>query len=302
MPPKDKINRRTFVASSLAALGTSSLLALPGNVEADPVVVAPHTVQSIIDLFLKEIPSAPFEKTVDTLKAGSPDQVVTGIVTTMFATVDVIKKAIALKANFIIAHEPTFYNHLDETGWLEENKVYAFKRDLLQKNGIAVWRNHDYIHSHQPDGVLMGFLTDLGWEKYYDADHTHVVTLPSAPLSKIVEHLKDKLKIPHVRVVGSLSQPCQRIAFTPGAAGGKNQIALMQKEQPDVLIVGEVSEWETAEYARDAQAMESKPALIVLGHAQSEESGLTWLTDWLKTRLPILTVTHIPAGNPFTWV
>jgi putative NIF3 family GTP cyclohydrolase 1 type 2 len=58
---------------------------------------------------LKEVPGAPFEQTVDTLKSGNRDIIVTGVVATMFATIEVIRKAIAMKANFIIAHEPTFY-------------------------------------------------------------------------------------------------------------------------------------------------------------------------------------------------
>ena len=51
----------------------------------------------------------------------------------MFATVEVVQKAIAAGANFIIAHEPTFYNHADDTEWLQHDAVYNYKRDLLQR-------------------------------------------------------------------------------------------------------------------------------------------------------------------------
>ena len=73
------------------------------------------TIQQVIDLILTKIPGAPFSETVDTIKSGDGQQEVKGIVTTMFATIDVINKAAALGANFIIAHEPTFYNHRDDT-------------------------------------------------------------------------------------------------------------------------------------------------------------------------------------------
>ena len=53
------------------------------------------SVQQVIDLILKEIPGAPFPQTVDTLKSGNGQQLVTGIVSTMFATVDVIKQTAA---------------------------------------------------------------------------------------------------------------------------------------------------------------------------------------------------------------
>jgi hypothetical protein len=50
------------------------------------------TVQQIINMILKSIPNSPFQKTVDTIKSGDPAWKVTGIVTTMFATDEVIEK------------------------------------------------------------------------------------------------------------------------------------------------------------------------------------------------------------------
>ena len=55
------------------------------------------------------------QETVDTFKSGNPDDAVTGIATCMFANMETIQKAVENNCNLIIAHEPTFYNHLDET-------------------------------------------------------------------------------------------------------------------------------------------------------------------------------------------
>src|SRR5688500_5173774 len=125
--PRPFVSRREFVAGSISALGIASFLTIPEPTSAtqNPTAANALTVQNIIDIILEKIPGAPFEKTVDTLKSGTPGLRVTGIVTTMFATAAVIRKAIELKANFIIAHEPTFYNHLDETAWLDQDKVYG---------------------------------------------------------------------------------------------------------------------------------------------------------------------------------
>ena len=84
----------------------------------------------------------------------------------MFPTVSVIQRAIAFGANFIIAHEPTFYNHTDDVSWLQNDPVYRYKADLLKKHNIAIWRNHDYIHALQPDGVVTGVVAQLGWQQY----------------------------------------------------------------------------------------------------------------------------------------
>jgi putative NIF3 family GTP cyclohydrolase 1 type 2 len=102
-----------------------------------------------------------------------------------------------------------------------------------------------------------------------------------------------------VRFIGDPKQICKRVALSPGAAGGRSQIQLLQKERPDVLIVGEVSEWETAEYIRDAQSMKLPMALIVLGHAESEEPGMEWLVSWLQPKIPDIGVTHVPSRYPF---
>jgi putative NIF3 family GTP cyclohydrolase 1 type 2 len=296
----DRISRRRFVATSMAALGASSLI-FPKDALAHSESEN-LTVQQVIDLIIKPIPNAPYKQTVDTLKAGNGDMRVTGIITTMFATIPVIQKAIELDANFIIAHEPTFYNHADETEWLAQNKVYQFKKDLLEKNNIALWRCHDYIHSRQLDGVQQGVLNTLGWSKYYNAENPTLINLPSTSLKDIVQHCKSKLGIEHVRVIGDLSQRCQKIVLSPGAAGGKAQIQTLQREQPDLFICGELQEWETSEYVRDARAMGIQISLIVLGHAVSEEPGLEWLKEWLQPQIGKVKINHISSLNPFTFV
>jgi putative NIF3 family GTP cyclohydrolase 1 type 2 len=289
--------RRTFIINTLKTAGGAALLAWPrwaaaagGNKE--------FTVGEVIDLVLKEIPGAPFKETVDTLKSGSRDQRVTGIVTTMFPTVQVIEEAAKRKANFIIAHEPTFYNHLDDVNWVPQNSVVKQKQELLKRHQMAVWRFHDYWHAHRPDGVRYGVLKKTGWLQYYKPD-SPLLEIPSVKLQDLTNTLKQSLGIDHLRVIGDPAQVCARIALMPGAAGGQRQIAVVEKEKPDVLIVGEVHEWETAEYIRDARQLGAKTALIVLGHSVSEEPGMEWLVEWLQPKLPGITVTHIASGNPF---
>jgi len=290
--------RRTFITTIAKAAGAAAVLSIPGFA---PAARKTYTVREVIDIILKDIPGAPFKETVDTLKSGSETQVVTGIVTTMFATLAVIEEAAKRKANFIIAHEPTFYNHLDDTNWSGQNDIVRQKQELLKKHNITVWRFHDYWHTHRPDGIGYGVLQKTGWLQYYKPGNM-ILNLPAASLQNIVNTLKQSLGIEQLRVIGDLSQSCERIALLPGAAGGQRQIAIVEKEHPDVLIVGEVHEWETAEYIRDARQLGSKTALIVLGHSQSEEPGMEWLVDWLQPKLQGVPVTHIASGNPFKFV
>ena len=295
--------RRRFLGTLASAMGATAIANMPGVSLAARRTPGHQqiTVQQVMDLILKSIPAAPFKDTVDTLKSGNGSQPVKGIVTTMFATCDVINKAAAIGANFIIAHEPTFYNHADDTSWLENDDVYQFKYNLLKKHQIAVWRFHDYIHAHRPDGVMTGVLEALGWQKYSDADTPRVVTIPPASLQSIIDVVKSKLHIDHVKVIGDRSQQQSRILLMPGASGGKSQITALLKVKPDLLICGELNEWETSEYVRDLRYTGSKTSLIVLGHIVSEEPGLEWLVKWLQPQIPNIQVTHIPSNDAFSW-
>lgn len=54
------------------------------------------------------------EPTVDALRYGSAQTIVTGIVVVFVATQAGIEQAAALGANMIISHEGTFYRHLED--------------------------------------------------------------------------------------------------------------------------------------------------------------------------------------------
>src|SRR5947209_4551315 len=88
-------SRRKFIYNAATAVGAGIVLSSPFSHAAD-LVKNPenYTVKQIIDLFMKQVPGTPFPDTVDTVKSGSSNTVVTGVVTTMFATIDVIRKAI----------------------------------------------------------------------------------------------------------------------------------------------------------------------------------------------------------------
>lgn len=295
--------RREFIINS--AKSAAGLALLSANMDFDPdwdtAEPSDLTVQQVIDLILKAGGLSPLSDTVDTLKFGKPDQIVSGIVTTMFPTVAVIKQAATLKSNLIIAHEPSYYNHRDDTSWVPNNDILQQKQELLQRHGMAIWRFHDYCHSLRPDAVSYGVAKKAGWLSYYKNGDI-MLTIPPVTVQQLARHLKQALGIDHVRVIGSLQQPCEKVALLPGAWGGQRQVSAAITYMPDVLVVGEVAEWETAEFIRDANLLGRKISLIVLGHSVSEEPGMEWIVDWLKPKLPNIKVTHVASGNPFTWV
>jgi putative NIF3 family GTP cyclohydrolase 1 type 2 len=297
--PKNKPGRRKFITS--LSLSTAAIVATPALSRANSFfnMDDSYTAGQIMDMFIKSVPGAPLTGTVDTLKAGSRDTVVKGIVTTMFPTVEVIRKTIALGANFIVCHEPAFYNHEDVVSWLQNDEVYQYKYKLLNDNNIAVWRNHDYIHHLVPDGVTTGVVAKLGWKAHQQGSNTFM--LPDGTLGQLIDELKNKLETPKVRYVGDLLQSVKNVLFMPGAAGGQAQIMAIEKFKPDVLVCGEIAEWETAEYVRDARAEGRSLALVVTGHIPSEEAGSAFMADWLKQRLNGVKITHLVCGNSLSF-
>ena len=301
-PVNNMYSRRKFVSYSAIYTSAAALLYAHNTFAAGLLRSSQqYTVQQVIDLILKEGHLASIAETVDTLKSGSGSTIVTGIVTTMFANVTVIKQAAELGANFIITHEPTFYNHTDDTNWVKDNQVVKQKQALLKKHNITVWRFHDYIHALNPDAVEYGVLKKLKWLPYFKTD-SPTITIPAITLERLVKHIKASLGINHLRIIGNSSKPCSRITILPGAAGGKMQMAFAEKDRPDVLIVGELSEWETAEYVRDARLMGSNMALIVLGHIMSEQPGMEYFAEWLKPKVNGIKVTYIKCEDAFTWM
>ena len=256
------------------------------------------TVQAMIDTILTTIPGAPFAETVDVLKAGEPSQEVSGVVTTFLGTQAVLQKAIEQGANFIITHEPVYYNHRDETGWLADNPVYRAKRRLIDEQGLAIWRFHDYWHSHQPDGIKTGMLQALNWSQAFDPSLPYL-HLPPITLGDLMAYLKQKLGCQRAQMVGRPDTLCSKIAFVSGSPSGEYQVKVLQSEV-DVMIIGETSEWQIPEYVRDAQSQGLSKALIVIGHEASEEAGMAYLAAWLRPKYPDLKITHVPSGDPFS--
>jgi len=257
------------------------------------------TIQAAIDRIIAAVPGAPFEQTVDVVKAGDPSQPLSAVAVTFLASADAIAQAAHLGANLLISHEPVFYSHLDQVDWLQDHPLYQAKRALIEQNRIVVWRFHDYLHSIPPDATVMGLIEALGWNAGEAAEYGAPCQIPEMSLGELAEYVKTRLGLPLVRVAGDPALRCARAAILPGAPGGRYQIPALASENVDVVITGEIDEWEIPEYARDAARLGFAKGLIVTGHAASEEPGMRWILPWLQKQLPEAQIHFIPTPSPF---
>ena len=259
------------------------------------------TARNVVDRIKQHVGVPWHSETVDTFKAGDPDTPVTGIATTMMATYDVLKRAATQKANFIITHEPTFYSHEDEIASFEASNdpVWREKEAFIREHHLVVWRFHDHWHMHQPDGILSGMAHALGWERYQDAVMPNLFTLPETTLRAFAKDIQERIGINVLRAVGNPDLKVTRAALSPGAAGTQRHLALLRREDVQVLVIGEVPEWETIEYVADAAAEGKAKALVLMGHIPSEQAGMASCAEWLKTFINSVPVTFIPTAEPF---
>jgi putative NIF3 family GTP cyclohydrolase 1 type 2 len=239
------------------------------------------------------------QQTVDGIIAGNADTPVKGIATTMMATLDVMQRAAASGRNMVITHESTFYSHQDTLDQLKDDATYRFKTDFIAKNNMVSFHFHDHWHGHKPDGIAVGMARELGWDKYMDEQNPRLFTIPRLPLGMLAKEIQDRLKIRTMRVVGDPQLPVTRAIASWGYASQFPCIPLLARPDIDVVIVGETREWEAVEYAQDMISSGKKKAFILLGHVVSEQSGMKYCADWLKTFITEIPVEFIPAAEPF---
>ena len=242
---------------------------------------APKTPAEVVNLIKSNVTSEWSDKTVDTFKAGNPDSKLTGIATCMFADMEVLKEAVKKNCNFIITHEPTFYNHLDNTSGLKNDAVFQEKMKYIEDNNLVIFRFHDHIHRTEPDGIYKGMVREMKLEKYADNGSMSHFTIPQTTLKKFTKELQKKLDAENVRVIGNPEMKFTKVAFNAGAPGGQRHIKTLARPDVEVLIAGEAPEWETYLYANDAMQQKKNKAVIFLGHIKSEEAGMKYAAEWL---------------------
>jgi putative NIF3 family GTP cyclohydrolase 1 type 2 len=260
----------------------------------------PLTARDVVQRIQQNIGVPWTEPTVDTFKDGDPATPVTGIAVTMMATFDVLQRAAAGGANLVITHEPTFYDHFDKLDVLEAepDSVTAAKRAFIQDHHMVVVRMHDHWHRRRPEPMATDLARVLGWESYR-AGSEFLYRMPETTLGQLAATIRRRLPAPTLRVVGDSGLRVRRIALAPGAAGFDAHRHLLQRDDVEVLVIGEAREWETVEYVADAVSAGRRKALIILGHVPSEQDGMEEFARWLGGLVKDVPIAFVPTADPF---
>jgi putative NIF3 family GTP cyclohydrolase 1 type 2 len=356
-----EISRRDFVTLTAAgATVTPFILERALAVAAGSV-----TAQQIVDRVKANIGVEWGSDDVDTFKVGDPSTIVTGVVTTSMATLDVLQKAVQAGANFIITATPTFYSRADASvpggrgagagrtrntpargrgpgapaapppspatasgpgtgasapmppappmpqsvvpaaqpaggaaATPPPDPVFAGKNAFIEKHKLVVFRLTQHWNQRTPDPRAHGLAAAMGWTKYRSGSDALHYELPGMTLETLASQLKKTLGVRGgLRAVGDRAMTIRKVGLLPGYSLIQASIAMMPNV--DVIVAGEVQEWESATYAQDVAFAGLKKGFISIGRVVNEAPGMQVCADWLRTIVPEVPVRFIGAGDPY---
>jgi putative NIF3 family GTP cyclohydrolase 1 type 2 len=294
------LSRREFVRLGAGAA------AVPFVLDSAPARAAALSAQAIVDRIRQRLGVEWNANSVDTFKAGDPSTAVTGIVTTSLATIDVMRRAMQAGANLIISSGPTFYSRADSptpagrrgAAPPPSDPVFTAKQKFITEQGLVVWRFSDHWRARTPDPFAQGIGDALGWARYRVNGDPRRLTVPAITTDALARNVTAKLNVRGgIRVIGKPDARVQKIALLPGTHPIQTLLAVLP--EVDLIIAGEIREWESSEYARDLVHTGRNKGLILVGRSVSEEAGMNVCAGWLKTIVTDVPVRWLPAGDPY---
>ena len=288
----------------------SLMVGIAGAVPAGLAGAETLTAEAVVGRIKRELGGEWPSTGPDGFKAGDPSTVVKGIATTAVATLNVLKGALQANANLVLTYEPTFYSRADGRvsestpglGPSPDDPVIKAKREFIEKNGLIVFRLRDHWQARKENEMVTGLAGALGWSARRvrnDAGNAEALydILP-ATAEATVAWIRSKLNLRGgLRAVGDRNAVVRRVLLFPGSM---NAATMWQRySEVDMIVAGEVREWENTHYAADMFTAGEKRALVTIGRLVSEEPGMRVCAEWLKTVVKEVPAKWIGVGDPY---
>ena len=184
-------------------------------------------------------------------------------------------------------------------GLAQDDPVLVAKRELLKSSGIVVYRLHDQWSGRKENEHAIALAKAMGWTRSAAGhDPATEYEIAGTSLSALVPQVRTKLKSSGgMRVIGDPKTLVKRVTVLPGV----QELAKLLARLPstDLILAGEVRDWEGPEYVGDASTAGLKKGLITVGRVVSEDPGMGACASWLKTFINEVPVEWIAAGEPY---
>ena len=232
---------------------------------------------------------------------GSVDRAVTGVTVAWMATPDAIEAAGAAGHELFIAHESLHYPYGVLTSpnppadW-KEWKVNTQRRSLLDQHGLTLIR----VHGTADEIIILDAFAEMlqMGEPVFADKLLKVYEIPPCPLHELVETVKRRMAMPHLRVApaGDMNRIVHRVGLPWGGVALFVNVHYQQRlvEQGcDVFIAGESDNYGFR------FAAECGIPMIETSHELSENPGLRLFTEMLAEALPEIEFRFYE--NPCIW-
>ena len=240
----------------------------------------------------------------DGFKAGNPETPVKGIATTAMATLDVLRRAAKAGVTLVFTYEPTFFGRQDgpapagrgPAGLTADDPVYKAKQDFIANNGLVVFRLREHWQTRPQNDMVTGLAESLGWAKYRVKPDDSLYEIPAATTEDTVALIRQKLNLRGgLRAVGDRKARVRRVLLHPGVM---TPATMWQRyAETDLLVAGEVREWENTHYAADIHTAGEQRGLVTIGRVASEDPGMRACAEWLKTIVKEVPAQWLPVGD-----
>jgi hypothetical protein len=176
--------------------------------------------------------------------------------------------------------------------------VYAGKNAFIEKHKLVVFRLSHHWNQRKPDPRAQGLGTLMAWTKYKVGDDGLHYEVPAITFEALASQLKKNLGTRGgIRAIGDRAMTVRRIGLLPGYTLIPASIAMLP--DVDVIVAGEVQEWEAATYVQDVVFAGVKKGFISIGRVVNEAPGMQVCAEWLKAIVPEVPIRFVPAGDPY---
>jgi putative NIF3 family GTP cyclohydrolase 1 type 2 len=281
-------SRREFLWTAASAVAAANVR---GNGAAAPGISAAEIIARIRD----KVGVAWRTPSADGIKAGSDETLVTGVVTTVMATADVLKRAAAGGRNLVLTQEPTFYPAADDGGAAANDPVYALKKSLIDERHIVIWRFSEHWNARRPSEPIAALANTLGWSAFRQPDVEGLFKVPEIRLDALLQHVRTRLHLRGgLRWLGPSDMPIRTVLLSPGTTDLASSVARMPRA--DAIIAGEPREWEAVPYVLD---MRPRKALLAVGRVASLEPNAAACAAWIRSLVNEVPVDTLATGDPY---
>jgi len=258
--------------------------------------------REILEHFLSRAPWVDRARTVDRIIVGDPEKEVGRCVVTWIGSFAAVRAAAKRKADLLIVHEPTFWDHWDRSP--ETRPACAEKLSYIHEHGLVILRNHDCWDGWPEIGIPWAWAQFLGLEGKPVATgpgrYQQRYDIEPVPFGKFAAKVAERTATIGEPMVEAVGDPRKRVSKIGIGTGCYCNVLKFIEVGCDCCIVcddGANFYWEGVQFAEDRGV-----SVITVNHGTSEEPGMVTLARYVKEHFAGVKTDHLTQGCRFRLV